>query len=74
MMEEEDELLPAISSSPLFGVAHRQHLLSLYDSQTIRNKRRRMIIATFAVIYFGTRASNSALGPFFPVKVSEMYL
>ena len=68
-MEEEDKLLPSVSSSPLFGEAHIQHLLLLH-TQKQSHTRRRLVVALFAVIYFCTSASNMVLAPFFPVKVS----
>ncbi len=71
-MAEDDEMLPAIESSSLFGDAHREHLLSLYTNKS-RDARRRFIVAIFAVVYFCVGASTSVLAPFFPWKVSRIF-
>ena len=65
-MEDDEELVPAISSSPLFGEAHREHLLSLYTKKP-SNARRRFVVAVFGVVYFCIGASSYVLAPFFPL-------
>ena len=70
-MEEDDELLPGISSSPLFGDAHREHLLSLYTKNS-SHARRRFVVAVFGVVYFCIGASSLVLAPFFPIDVSRI--
>ena len=70
-MEEDDELLPGISSSPLFGEAHREHLLYLHTKNS-SHAGRRSVVAVFGAVYFCIGASSFVLAPFFPLDVSRI--